>query len=87
MTMDSLGWTETKKTAKDIKEEGKGIWKDGVHELGEDNEAIRVKLFGTATDQESVLSGINFDKYEDIPVKTTGENIPEGINQVRNIQN
>jgi hypothetical protein len=82
MTMDSLGWANTGKKPKDVKEEGKGIWKDGVHELGEDNEAMRLKLFGTATDHESTHSGINFDKYENIPVETTGENIPEGINQV-----
>jgi hypothetical protein len=26
--------------------------------------------------------GINFDKYEDIPVKATGDNVPERINSV-----
>lgn len=82
MTMDTLGWTNTGKKAEDTVEDGKGIWKNGVHELGIDNEAMRLKLFGTATDQESTHSGINFDKYENIPVETTGENIPEGINQV-----
>lgn len=81
MTMDTLGWSSSGKKAEDSVEDGKGIWKNGVHELGIDNEAMRLKLFGTATDQESTHSGINFDKYENIPVETTGENIPEGINK------
>ena len=35
------------------------------------------ELFGGAT------SGINFDKYEDIPVEATGEDCPNHINEVR----
>ncbi len=35
------------------------------------------ELFGGAT------SGINFDKYEDIPVEATGEDCPPHINEVR----
>lgn len=85
MTMDSLGWTDTGKKTKNTKEDGKGVWKDGAHELGEENAEMRLKLFGTATDSENLHSGINFDKYENIPVETKGENIPEGINQVTNI--
>ena len=27
-------------------------------------------------------SGINFDRYEDIPVEATGSNVPEGIEDV-----
>ena len=34
------------------------------------------ELFGGAT------SGINFDKYEDIPVEATGEDCPQHINEV-----
>lgn len=30
----------------------------------------------------SVQSGINFDKYEDIPVEATGSNAPDGIETV-----
>ncbi|KAI7885458.1 P-loop containing nucleoside triphosphate hydrolase protein [Mucor mucedo] len=81
MTMDSLGWSDTGKKTKDVKEDGKGIWKNGVHELGAENEEMKLKLFGTATDSENAHSGINFSKYENIPVETKGENIPEGINQ------
>lgn len=85
MTMDTLGWNSSGKKPKDVKEEGKGIWKNGVHELGDVSADMEVKLFGTATDLETTHSGINFDRYDNIPVETTGENIPEGITQVRNI--
>ncbi|GAA5817664.1 hypothetical protein MFLAVUS_011215 [Mucor flavus] len=81
MTMDTLGWNSSGKKPKDVKEEGKGIWKNGVHELGDVSADIEVKLFGTATDLETTHSGINFDRYDNIPVETTGENIPEGITQ------
>ncbi|KAF1797666.1 P-loop containing nucleoside triphosphate hydrolase protein [Mucor lusitanicus] len=81
MTMDSLGWTDKGKKPKDTIEPGQGIWKDGVHQLGEESEEVKIKLFGTATDHESVHSGINFDKYENIPVETKGENVPEGITE------
>ncbi|KAI8331596.1 ATP-dependent RNA helicase DED1, partial [Choanephora cucurbitarum] len=54
------------------KEPGKGIWKDGQHELGEENEELRLKLFGTPTDDLTLHSGINFDKYDNIPVEVVG---------------
>lgn len=38
------------------------------------NEAIERRLFGS-----SIGSGINFDKYEDIPVSMTGSNCPQPI--------
>lgn len=34
-------------------------------------------MFGTGN------SGINFDKYEDIPVEATGNDVPSHINSVR----
>ncbi|KAG0746739.1 hypothetical protein G6F60_008263 [Rhizopus arrhizus] len=81
MTLDSFGWNGSAKRPKDIKQPGKGIWKDGIHELGEDDETIRVKLFGTAENKQVLHSGINFDKYDSIPVETTGDNVPEPINE------
>ncbi|KAG1084183.1 hypothetical protein G6F42_021896 [Rhizopus arrhizus] len=84
MTMDSLGWTDSSKKPKDTIEPGQGIWKDGIHQLGQESEEVKLKLFGTATDHESVHSGINFDKYENIPVETKGENVPEGITEFSN---
>lgn len=40
------------------------------------DERIEAELFATGN------TGINFDKYEDIPVEATGENCPEHINSV-----
>ncbi|KAI9492400.1 P-loop containing nucleoside triphosphate hydrolase protein [Zychaea mexicana] len=61
------------------KDDGRGQWKDGKHVIGQRDEITEAKLFGTADDKESVHTGINFDKYEDIPVETTGDNVPPCI--------
>lgn len=37
------------------------------------------ELFGSGN------TGINFDKYEDIPVEATGENCPKNIETVSNV--
>ncbi|CEJ05073.1 Putative ATP-dependent RNA helicase ded-1 [Rhizopus microsporus] len=79
MTLESMGWTESNKRPKNVKQPGKGIWKDGVHELGDKDEEVERKLFGTADDSQVQHTGINFEKYDDIPVETTGSNVPEGI--------
>lgn len=81
MTMDSLGWNESGKKPKDEKQPGRGIWKNGVHELGDEDETIRLKLFGTADDKQVQHSGINFANYDNIPVKTTGDNVPEPLTE------
>lgn len=39
------------------------------------NERLELELFGTGHGP----SGINFDRYEDIPVEATGNNVPKGI--------
>ncbi|CEP14995.1 hypothetical protein [Parasitella parasitica] len=84
MTMDSLGWTDSGKKPKDTIESGRGTWKDGVHVLAKEDQELKRKLFGTPEDHESISSGINFDKYEDIPVETKGKNVPEGITEFSN---
>ncbi len=40
------------------------------------NERVEEELFGTGN------TGINFNKYEDIPVEATGDNVPPHINSV-----
>lgn len=40
------------------------------------DERLEAELFGTGN------TGINFSKYEDIPVEATGEKIPENISSV-----
>lgn len=66
---------------------GGGRWKDD-REGGRTNseidwtiptsrdERLEVELFGTGN------TGINFSKYEDIPVEATGDNIPPHITSV-----
>jgi ATP-dependent RNA helicase DDX3X len=36
---------------------------------------IATELF----DQGHILAGINFDKYDDIPVEATGNDVPEAV--------
>lgn len=42
------------------------------------NQRLEQELFG-----EVVNTGINFDKYDNIPVQATGTNVPEPIQDVR----
>ena len=46
-------------------------------ERGPRDERVEAELFA------SVNSGINFDKYEEIPVEATGDNVPPPISTVR----
>ncbi|XP_040580938.1 LOW QUALITY PROTEIN: putative ATP-dependent RNA helicase Pl10 [Lepeophtheirus salmonis] len=45
------------------------------------DEKMEIKLFGEFRGP----SGINFDRYEDIPVEATGDNVPDGINDFMDI--
>lgn len=58
---------------------GYGVWKDGVHVVGGRNMRIEKELFGDAEDPSKQHSGINFDKYDDIPVEATGAGVPEPV--------
>ncbi len=42
------------------------------------NERMEIRLFGEPKDKKDNM-GINFSKYDDIPVEKSGEDIPEGI--------
>ncbi|KAG0188647.1 DEAD-box ATP-dependent RNA helicase [Apophysomyces sp. BC1034] len=64
------------------KEDGRGHWEKGVHHLAERNAKMEEKLFGTAENKGFQQTGINFEKYADIPVETKGTDVPEAINQV-----
>ncbi|KAI9911152.1 hypothetical protein PsorP6_009429 [Peronosclerospora sorghi] len=48
----------------------------GYHGDLRPNERLQQELFGDAKS-----SGINFDKYDDIPVETSGENVPEPVTE------
>lgn len=62
---------------------GAGYWKDGVHHVGPRNPHVEKELFGTAEDKETTHTGINFDKYDNIPVEATGRDVPSSIEEVR----
>ncbi|KAI8985910.1 P-loop containing nucleoside triphosphate hydrolase protein [Pilobolus umbonatus] len=79
MTLKTLGWDNSK--PKDTKEAGRGTWENGMHILGEENEQMRLKLFGTEDDKITIHSGINFENYDNIPVETQGDNVPEPIKE------
>ncbi|WFD43865.1 RNA helicase [Malassezia psittaci] len=61
--------------------DGFGTWKDGKHIPGPRNERLERELFGEANDGNSQGTGINFDKYSDIPVEATGNDVPEPITE------
>lgn len=48
------------------------------------NERLEIELFGKPEREDgsstSQTSGINFDKYDDIPVEATGDEVPKAIN-------
>ena len=58
---------------------GEGSWKDGKHIIGAANARLEKDLFGDATDPSKQHTGLNFEKYDDIPVEATGANVPEPV--------
>ncbi|XP_015037549.1 ATP-dependent RNA helicase bel isoform X1 [Drosophila pseudoobscura] len=61
-------------------------WKEGgggntdYTKLGARDERLEQELFGVGN------TGINFDKYEDIPVEATGQNVPPNITTFDDVQ-
>lgn len=58
---------------------GFGNWKDGKHVVGGRNMRLEKELFGEVNDPTKQHTGINFEKYEDIPVEATGAGVPEPV--------
>ncbi|CDH49568.1 atp dependent rna helicase [Lichtheimia corymbifera JMRC:FSU:9682] len=69
----------TEPAASSTKSDYRGTWENGVHKLAPRDEKMELKLFGTADDHENMHTGINFDQYKNIPVETTGDNVPPCI--------
>ncbi|KAI0695335.1 P-loop containing nucleoside triphosphate hydrolase protein [Cerioporus squamosus] len=63
---------------------GYGAWKDGKHIPGGRNMRMEKELFGDIDDPSKQHTGINFEKYDDIPVEATGAGVPEPITQFTN---
>ncbi|EPY49754.1 ATP-dependent RNA helicase Sum3 [Schizosaccharomyces cryophilus OY26] len=51
---------------------GAGQWKDGQHIIGARNTLLERQLFGAVADGIKASTGINFEKYDDIPVEVSG---------------
>ncbi|POR37190.1 ATP-dependent RNA helicase DED1 [Tolypocladium paradoxum] len=58
---------------------GDGQWRDGKHVPGPANPRVERELFGTPDDPSKQHTGINFEKYDDIPVEASGHDVPEPV--------
>ncbi|KAI9227299.1 MAG: P-loop containing nucleoside triphosphate hydrolase protein [Piptocephalis tieghemiana] len=60
-------------------EPGLGTWSNGVQVPAARHARLERELFGLPDDKDRQHTGINFDKYQDIPVEATGTDVPEPI--------
>ncbi|TRM65409.1 P-loop containing nucleoside triphosphate hydrolase protein [Schizophyllum amplum] len=63
---------------------GFGQWRDGKHVPGGRNARMEKELFGDVGDTNKQQTGINFEKYDDIPVEATGAGVPEPVLEFTN---
>ncbi|KAF4542575.1 RNA helicase ATP-dependent DEAD-box conserved site [Lasiodiplodia theobromae] len=63
---------------------GDGQWKDGKHIPGPSNPRVERELFGVPNDPSKQHTGINFEKYDDIPVEASGQGVPEPVSTFEN---
>jgi ATP-dependent RNA helicase DDX3X len=60
---------------------GYGVWKDGQHVTGARHPRMEKELYGDEHDPSKQHTGINFEKYDDIPVEATGAGVPEPVTE------
>ncbi|KAK9894656.1 ATP-dependent RNA helicase DED1 [Cystobasidium minutum MCA 4210] len=65
------GWGAATTFGSGRRNDGYGHWQDGKHIIGPSNPRAEKDLFGEAGDGVHQSTGINFDKYGDIPVSVT----------------
>ncbi|KAF2876515.1 P-loop containing nucleoside triphosphate hydrolase protein [Massariosphaeria phaeospora] len=63
---------------------GDGQWRDGKHVPGPPNPRVERELFGVPNDPTKQQTGINFEKYDDIPVEASGQGVPEPVTTFTN---
>lgn len=63
---------------------GAGRWVEGKHHIGSRNARLEKDLFGDASDPSKQHTGINFEKYDDIPVEATGAGVPDPVTSFTN---
>lgn len=56
-----------------------GHWREGKHIVGTRNARLEKELYGDANDPSKQHTGINFEKYEEIPVEATGAGVPDPV--------
>lgn len=64
-----------------VRTDGQGVWRDGRHIPGASNPRLEKELYGDPDGLNVQRSGINFEKYDDIPVEATGTDVPEPLLQ------
>jgi ATP-dependent RNA helicase DDX3X len=82
----SNGWTarEPRGDSQQRDSSGFGAWRNGLHVVGPRNPRMEKELFGDPTDPSKQHTGINFEKYDDIPVEATGAGVPEPVTAFTN---
>jgi ATP-dependent RNA helicase DDX3X len=55
------------------------VWREDHHAVGSRNTRLEKELYGDAEDPSKQHTGINFEKYDDIPVEATGAGVPEPV--------
>lgn len=77
----SNGWTarEPRGDSQQRDSSGFGAWRNGLHVVGPRNPRMEKELFGDPTDPSKQHTGINFEKYDDIPVEATGAGVPDPV--------
>ncbi|PFH50993.1 hypothetical protein AMATHDRAFT_143532 [Amanita thiersii Skay4041] len=78
-SQSSSTWSTPSRYDSSPRESGYGLWRDGRHIIGPRNMSLEKDLFGDANDPSKQHTGINFEKYDDIPVEVTGAGVPEPI--------
>ena len=63
---------------------GDGQWRDGKHVPGPANPRVERELFGVPNDPTKQQTGLNFEKYDDIPVEASGHDVPEPLTKFMN---
>ncbi|WVO20328.1 ATP-dependent RNA helicase ded1 [Cryptococcus decagattii] len=63
---------------------GFGSWKNGQHVVGARNMRMEKEMYGEVGDGLHQSTGINFDKYADIPVEVSGKGVPEPVTEFTN---
>lgn len=57
---------------------------DGKHVPGPANQRVERELYGVPNDPTKQQTGINFDKYDDIPVEASGQDVPDPVTMFTN---